>query len=894
MNVNAPRFMIAAPSSGSGKTVITCGIIKLLQDKGFAVQSFKCGPDYIDPLFHNQILEIPSYNLDTYFTSEELTKSLFAEKVCEFKDNSPISVVEGVMGFYDGIAGKEITASSSHLANVLDIPVILVVDARGMSRSVVALIKGFCDYDKSSSIKAVILNRVSAMMFPTLKSMIEEETGLVVLGYVPFTEDCEWQSRHLGLVLPEEIGDVRGKISSLAKTLSSTIDIDALLSLATSAKDIETKTVDEVISCTSMAGLAGKAIKLAVARDEAFCFYYEDNFRLLKKLGAQIEFFSPLHDNDIPLCDGLILGGGYPELYGRQLENNISMRMSVKTAVQSGVPVLAECGGFMYLQEKLKDKDGITYKMSGAIEGESFYTNKLVRFGYAEFSSDSLTIRGHEFHYFDSTNNGTAFSAQKPSSLKNWHCIVQRDNITAGFPHLYYYSCPEFAMEFLKKCKDFASTKKDNPSSFFENRECQYYPCHDIKECNCLFCYCPLYSRNPCPGTPTYIKKDDGRIIKRCTDCIYPHKRDNYSRIMRLLRVSPPSVSLQDFHHGGEESTCNMLDFSVNTNPLGMPEYVKRVLKNDVDSFARYPDRNCTELISLMADKWYGSNVSTEMIIAGNGASELIDLAVRAIAPKSALLCAPSFSGYEKALVNCNAQIEYYNLTEQKGFALDDDYFIQLAKKPDLVFLCNPNNPTGVCIDINILDSIAKYCESNGIFMIVDECFLSFVNEADKKTFVYKLKDYPHVLVINAFTKIYAMAGIRLGCALSANSMLINKMKHLQPEWSVSAIAQECGIACIENHIEDAEYRRLTKDTVNEERDFLTEQLEQLDCKVVNGEANFLLVKTPVPIHEKLLKENILVRNCDNFYGLDDFYIRIAVKKHEDNLRLIQALRNVL
>ena len=896
-NITSPRFMIAAPSSGSGKTVVTCGIIKHLQDKGLFVQSFKCGPDYIDPMFHRKVLDVPSYNVDTFFTGEELTKALFAEKVSDVSDcKQSVSVVEGVMGFYDGLAGKELTASSCDVARVLGLPVILVVDAKGMSRSIVALLKGFLACDEYHSIKAVILNKVSAMTFQLLKEMIETETGLCVLGYVPYTADCEWKSRHLGLVLPDEVENLQASISNFAKILSSSIDVEKLLEVARSAEDLETEELDALVPCSFV---STKKIKIAVALDEAFCFYYEDNLRLLRKMGAEIQYFSPLHDLELPYCDGIILGGGYPELYGKELERNKSMRCSVQNTVRNcHVPVLAECGGFMYLQESLKDKDGNVFKMAGAIDGQSFYTDKLVRFGYAEFSYGNMKIKGHEFHYFDSTNNGNAYTAQKPFSKKNWQCIVQTENATVGFPHLYYYSCPEFVVDFLKKCNARNVTEnsinQNNPSAFFENKECQYYPCHEnLKECNCLFCYCPLYTKNPCPGNPTYIHKEDGRIIKRCTDCTFPHKKENYSRIMRLLRISAGGVDVKEYHHGGEITGENFVDFSVNINPLGMPVGVRNVFERNAELCQVYPDQLCTELLCAIAEQrkiCCKSGHIKDMIIAGNGASELISLAVRAIVPKSALVCAPGFSGYERALNNSFAKIDFHYLQEKDGFALTETFFYALQKKPDIVFLCNPNNPTGVCIDNTLLKNIAEYCERNGIYLVIDECFLYFCDDWQERSFMSKCADFPHVLTIDAFTKTYALAGLRLGFAVSSNTMLIGKMRHFQSEWSVSSVAQACGIAALadDGYIENA------RSVIKEERSFLSTELKKLGFAVTESDANFILVKSKMPLYDKLLQKKIAVRNCENFTGLDGSFMRIAIKPHEQNEMLVKVLGEIM
>mgnify|MGYP002624841946 CR=1 FL=1 len=451
--MNIPRVMIAAPSSGSGKTLVTCAILRLLQRQGLALRSFKCGPDFIDTLFHSRVLSLSSINIDTYFTGDELSRALFVENAA----GGDFAVIEGVMGFFDGVGGISLQASSADLARVTQTPVILVVDASGMSRSVVALAKGFCDYDSQHLIRGLILNKVSPQLFGRYKKLIEEELHLPVLGCLPACPQYAWKSRHLGLLLPEEISGIQQQIDGVADLLAENLDLARLNRIAHEAPALDCRSADR------LGGLSGDkpytGLRIAVARDEAFCFYYADNLRLLQKQGAELIFFSPLHDSSLPAADGALLGGGYPELHAAELEENSSLRLSLKQAVRQGLPLLAECGGFLYAQDSLCDQSGRTFAMAGIIEGHSWYTGKLVRFGYAEFTEkqppagDALSIRGHEFHYFDSSNNGTAYRARKASGGKEWNCMVSENSVLAGFPHLYYYAEPRFALRFLESCR---------------------------------------------------------------------------------------------------------------------------------------------------------------------------------------------------------------------------------------------------------------------------------------------------------------------------------------------------------------------------------------------------------------------------------------------------------
>ena len=480
-SIAIPRLMIAAPGSGSGKTLVTCGLLRLLQRKNLHPAAFKCGPDYIDPMFHRQVLGIPSRNLDTFFSpadSENAANTAAATLArAAAKNGAGIAVIEGVMGYFDGTGASGMEASSFDLAQQTDTPVILILNAKGMSRSVVALLRGFTDYEKESRrICGVILNRISPVMFPMMKKWIEEDTDIKVIGYLPQDDSLSWGSRHLGLLQPEELTGLQEQIDHLADTLESTIDQEALLDLASTAPPIRTPS-ESGGKKADPAGEKQVVPRIAVARDEAFSFYYEDNLEMLQECGAELVFFSPIHDRIFPAADGLLLGGGYPELHAQALAQNEEMKAQICECAAKGMPLLAECGGFMYLQENLvladrtAGKDGAdqkTWKMCGLLPGTCRMTDKLVRFGYIELEKkdgqsgeagclkEGHRIRGHEFHYFDSTDNGHACTAHKPGRRRSWDCMVVRDNIMAGFPHLYYRSDPDFAAAFVEKCRQFS------------------------------------------------------------------------------------------------------------------------------------------------------------------------------------------------------------------------------------------------------------------------------------------------------------------------------------------------------------------------------------------------------------------------------------------------------
>ncbi len=457
MRIN--RIMIAAPKSGSGKTTVTCALLQALRNKGKKPVSFKCGPDYIDPMFHEKVLGISSCNLDTYFTDEDHTRRLFGNHAA----GAEIAVMEGVMGLYDGLGGIREEGSSYHLAKATDTPIVLVADVRGMGRSILPFLAGFLKYDTEHLIRGVILNRISGGYYEIIKPVIEEELHLPVLGFLPEEKDFFVGSRYLGLVMPHELRGIKEKLTELSEKFEKTVSLPAIMEIAENAAEVREgeKSINRPVERT----YRGERPVIAVARDEAFCFYYRDNLLMLQEYGAKIVYFSLLHDRELPDgCSGLLIGGGYPELYAEQLSQNIDMRMSVKAACKKRMPVVAECGGFMYLHSTLIDKDGISHAMAGAIPAKCYDTGKLVRFGYIElqekkrfFLPEGDKIKGHEFHYYDSAYNGDDIVAVKPATGKSYDCIIEKENCWLGFPHLYYPSNPAFTKAFVDKARKYKS-----------------------------------------------------------------------------------------------------------------------------------------------------------------------------------------------------------------------------------------------------------------------------------------------------------------------------------------------------------------------------------------------------------------------------------------------------
>ncbi|WP_249302848.1 cobyrinate a,c-diamide synthase [Qiania dongpingensis] len=454
-----PRILLAAASSGSGKTLLTCGLLEAWKQKGVRLASFKCGPDYIDPMFHRSVLDMESRNLDSFFTEKETLRFLLERGAGE----ADLSVIEGVMGYFDGLGGMSAKASTYEVAALTETPVVLIVNCRGMSLSAVPLIKGFLDYEKQKQIRGIVLNQVSPMIYEKMKALIEAELPVKVYGYVPRLSECFLESRHLGLKRPDEIEDLKEKLSGLAEVISETVDLAGLYALGETAPPLCSKKPD----LNRFA--SGGTVRIAVARDEAFNFYYADNLQLLEDMGAELLPFSPLRDETLPdETDGMLLGGGYPELYAGALSENTAMLSEIKNVLDGGLPCLAECGGFLYLHETLEDGEGKVWPMAGVIKGHAYRTPGLSRFGYVTLTAKEDTIAGragerfpaHEFHYWDSTCNGDSFLAEKPAGKRKWECMVNQGSLLAGFPHFYYYGNLESAGSFLKSCREFQRKKR--------------------------------------------------------------------------------------------------------------------------------------------------------------------------------------------------------------------------------------------------------------------------------------------------------------------------------------------------------------------------------------------------------------------------------------------------
>ena len=460
------EIMISGVSSGVGKTTITLGLMEVLKRRGYTIQPYKVGPDYIDTAFHRRLCERPSINLDEFLVPNSTTlQALYLRALNE----ADISVIEGVMGFYDGFGIDKSYCSSAGIARKLKIPVVLVIDGQGTSTSAAAVVKGFMEFDKEINFIGVIINRVASYQhYQLIKQAVEQYNSIEVLGYLKKDMAITIPSRHLGLVPESELLNLDEKLNTLAKEMEKTIEVDRLLELSdfhiNSQEEIN-RFVEKNLSAFTD-NINGKGLKIAYAKDAAFSFYYPDNLTLLESIGIELISFSPLKDNILPKADAYYFGGGFPELYVKELSQNNNLKQEIRLAFQTGKSIFAECGGLMYLGEKFEERDGSQYSLVGLIPGKSYMTPKLKRFGYCKFfpekdieiAEKNWELRGHEFHHsdFHSESNYAGYSHKERDGqiIKRWQSGYQINNLFASYLHIHFYQHPNFIKHWINNIKE--------------------------------------------------------------------------------------------------------------------------------------------------------------------------------------------------------------------------------------------------------------------------------------------------------------------------------------------------------------------------------------------------------------------------------------------------------
>ena len=446
-----PRIVIAGASSGVGKTSITCSIIYALKKQGYSVQPFKVGPDYIDPSYLSSISQKETYNLDVWLMGKNQLLDSFVSN-----SNSNISVIEGVMGYYDGFEGNTNYASTHHVASITESPVILVLDASKTARSIAATALGFVKFHRNSRIAGIILNKIGSKKHELLCKNALEKINIPILGTIPKNFELNLKSRHLGLISTLNNNSLKTQIEKISKIILKSLDIKQIIKILKNTMSLKKKSIP----------IRKKAeTTIAVALDTSFNFYYQDNLEALQREGANLKFFSPVKDKKIPTCHGLYIGGGFPEILSDLLEKNQTMKKTIKKLSENNLPIYAECGGLMYLTKSILS-DNKKHKMVGLFDAETKMTNKM-KLNYTKgkiirknpISEKLRNFQGHEFHYSQldsvSADSKFAYDLEIGEGIKKYRDGMIEYNTLASYGHLYFDSS-DYAQIFVKNCLNYS------------------------------------------------------------------------------------------------------------------------------------------------------------------------------------------------------------------------------------------------------------------------------------------------------------------------------------------------------------------------------------------------------------------------------------------------------
>lgn len=463
-----PRLVIAGTHSSVGKTTVAVGVMAALAQRGLRVQPFKVGPDYIDPSFHYAATGRRSRNLDTWLLTPSLVRQVFERGAA----SADAAVIEGVMGLFDGHSSTNERGSTAEVAKLLRAPVLLVVDASHMARSIAAIIRGYLDFDPALRIGGILLNRVSGSHAELVKRAIRQQTSVPILGALPHDPGLSIPERHLGLIPAHEASSLSVLQERLASRIAEHVDLEQMLRIASTCPPLQTVAASHRRRSVEKSPIA----TIGVARDAAFHFYYDDNLDLLTQSGARLVEFSPLADAQLPdHLDGLYLGGGFPELFAAQLARNSRLRAAVRRAVAAGMPTYAECGGLMYLTQRLITREGRAHPMVGALPGSVRMTDRLQSFGYATLTTqrDTIvanageTIRGHEFHYstWDHAVPGrnAAYRLSRPRTMSRLEGFANA-NVLASYLHVHWLAKPRWAQQFVAAAQHWSQQSRRDHS----------------------------------------------------------------------------------------------------------------------------------------------------------------------------------------------------------------------------------------------------------------------------------------------------------------------------------------------------------------------------------------------------------------------------------------------
>ncbi|GAC1382316.1 MAG: hypothetical protein NVSMB48_12430 [Marmoricola sp.] len=784
------RVLIAAPSTGQGKTTIATGVMAALRSAGHVVSGHKVGPDYIDPGYHALATGRPGRNLDPHLVGEARIVPLLLHGA----RGADIAVIEGVMGLYDGRIGGDGYASTAHVAKLTRTPVVLVMDVARQSRTAAAIAAGMGAFDPEVQIAGVILNRAGSTRNV---AEIERSLDVPVLGVVPRDDRLSAPSRHLGLVPVAERDASVGLIQLLGEQVAMHVDLGALLAIARDASTLDAEPWDPASELTPVSGRP----VIAVAGGRAFTFRYPETDELLTAAGCEVVAFDPLIDPALPEgTQGIYLGGGFPEVYASELAANTSLMTAIRDAVDARVPTVAECAGLLYLAASL---DGAA--MVGAIKAEATMTDRLtLRYPEAKGVTDSLLTRVGEVvtgHVFDRSTPLPAADDPAAWVIDGEPSGFSTEALHASYLHVHWAGHPQLAQRLAQ------AASSTPPSAQVETSP-------------------------------------------------------------RLAPDRSPVAVADLHHHGDAEATQGLADFAVNVYPGPRPAWLDEALVAGVVDSARYPNAEGARM--LVAER---HGLPATHVLPTAGAAEAFDLIARIRAWRCPVVVHPQFTEPHAALMRAGREVT--TVMTDESFRLRPE---RIPARADLVMIGNPTNPTGVLHHADDLRALMR----PGRVLVVDEAFMDAVPGEPES-----LIGEPGVIVVRSLTKHWAIPGIRAGYVVAAPE-IIEALARVQTPWSVSApaIAAMSAIA--------SQSSRERAEELTAWRQHLTAELARRGLRVADSVAPFVLAQLGKGVHARLRCHGIAARRCDTFPGLDDSWVRLAVRPPESTATLLAALDTVL
>jgi cobyrinic acid a,c-diamide synthase len=826
--VALPRLVIAAPASGHGKTTVATGLMAALTRAGHDVSCHKVGPDYIDPGYHALATGKPGRNLDPHLVGEHRLVPLLLHGAA----GADVAIVEGVMGLYDGQIGGNGFASTAHVATVTKTPVVLVVDISHASRSIAAVVQGMVAFDPSVRIVGVIVNKAGSARHATEVVSALESTGVPVLGVLQRDDGIVAPSRHLGLVPADERDDAAHALDRLADQIAERVDLDHLIALARTAPDLDATPWDPSAEVHAPSGAPAPRPVVAMAGGRAFTFRYAETEELLRAAGCDVVTFDPLVDEALPEgTAGLYLGGGFPEVHAAGLAANAPLRESLREAVTSGMPTVAECAGLLYL---CRSVDGIA--MVGAVDADAVMSPRLtLSYRSVVVPTDQLMgvagtrVTGHEFHR-------TSLVGDVDPSTAAWLLDgvghgIGTGTLHASYLHTHWAGHPRIAQRFADAVH--------------------------------------AYDPGGLDRVPTEVTTGRAKLGET------PARSAAAGGTSRLRGTQSRGWPEASAFHGDRELGPGLIDFAVNVHDDGRPAWLTDALRASVDDVGSYPDaRDAEHAIARRHGR------PTDEVLATAGAAEAFSLIARARPWKRPVVVHPQFTEPDAALLAAGHTPHHVLCDPATGFALDPAL---VPADADLVMIGNPTNPTSVLHPAQTVRMLLR----PGRLVVVDEAFMDAVpGEQHSLTGAH----LPGLLVVRSLTKLWAIPGVRAGYVLGSPSLLAELRTHQSP-WSVSTQAIAAMTATASDQALAEAARRVTRTA--QHRAVLTDGLTELGIAFVAPSAPFVLARTGPGTHERLRAAGYALRRADTFPGLDDSWVRIAVRRPDTTRRLLVMLTSI-